>query len=102
MGIVLRNRSPHLLTVLDARALEPRDSLVRQVGTRLAPWNPKPCPRVFSCPIVGFLTGPYGAAHPVAVAVGPGRMLAAAAQLPLGELRAGGHIVDRSRKSPGV
>ena len=61
IGVELRNRSRHPVTVVDVRALEPPRTLVHQVGTRLVPWSPPTCPDSRSCPGFTFFRPSYGA-----------------------------------------
>ena len=72
IGIVLRNRSGRSVRIVDALTVEPVGSLVRQIGTRLVPWNPPRCSGSRSCPAFGFLRSSYGAVQPAAVTVAPG------------------------------
>jgi hypothetical protein len=76
IGIVLRNTSHQTVTLVDVRTLDPVRSLVRQHGTRLIDWNPPPCTGRHSCPAIGFLRGPFGAAKPEPVSVRPTRQAA--------------------------
>jgi hypothetical protein len=71
-GIVLRNSSRHAVTVIDARTIDPPHSLVHQTGTRLVPWNPRPCPQnVVGCPQQTFFRAVFGPARPRPVTVAP-------------------------------
>lgn len=54
LGIVLTNESPEPVTLLDVRAVLPRDRFVRQIGTRMVAFNPSPCPADASCPAPAF------------------------------------------------
>jgi hypothetical protein len=72
VGIIVRNRSRERVTIVDARALEPPQSLIHQVGTHLQEWNPPPCSGRHSCPGIGFLRRPFSAARPAPVTLGAG------------------------------
>lgn len=75
VGLVLRNRSDRKLTVVDARTLDPLGTLVHNVGTRLVPWNPPPCPGSVrhSCPVQAFLRHSFGGGRPDPVKAEPGK-----------------------------
>jgi hypothetical protein len=74
VDIVLRNSSRQTLTVIDARTIDPPHSLVHQVGTSLASWNPPACPaHVLGCPQYSPFRGFYGADRPKPVTVRPHR-----------------------------
>jgi hypothetical protein len=77
VGVVLRNESSQPMTVTNVRAVFPRNSVVRQIGTRLVAFNPV-C-RTPSCPAPGFLDSRQHAVVPSALQVAPGK--AAGAQL---------------------
>lgn len=71
LGIVLRNRSREMVTLLDVQAQSPRGSLVQQIGAVLRPWNPPRCPGTHSCPGYGFLRSPYSDNHPSPLTIAP-------------------------------
>jgi hypothetical protein len=71
VGVVLHNESPQPVTLTDVRALIPRKSVVRQVGTRLVAFNPV-C-RTASCPAPGFLDPRQHVVVPSALQVAPGK-----------------------------
>lgn len=71
IGIVLRNHSGEKLALLDVSTPSDPSSLVQQVGTLLASWNPPPCNGAHSCPAFGFLRPPYRAHRPSAIEVRP-------------------------------
>jgi hypothetical protein len=76
--VVLRNRTHRQLTIEDVRAVVPQGSVVRQLGTHLAPFfrcHPY-------CPRHQVLHGPFGAGRPAPVWVRPTR--AAQAELTFG------------------
>lgn len=85
MGIVLRNRSRLPVTVVDVATSQPASSLIHQIGTRLVPWDPPPCPtNARGCPGLSFLRPPYAAVRPVAVSVAPGETVAVQLNYQLG------------------
>jgi hypothetical protein len=60
------------VTVIDVRVVFPRNSVLRQLGTRLVAFNPV-C-RTPSCPAPGFLDqSKLGAVRPSALEVAPGK-----------------------------
>lgn len=73
IGIVLRNGSARRVTVVDVHTPEPAGGLVSQIGTRLVPWNPKPCRGRLGCPLITFLRSSFGAVRPAALVVAPGK-----------------------------
>jgi hypothetical protein len=84
IGIVLHNRSPRPVTLVDARAVEPARTLVHQIGATLLPWNPPACTGNHSCPLVAFLREPFAAAAPRPVTVGGGKGVAVQLDFRLG------------------
>lgn len=71
VGVVLHNESSQPVTVTDVRAVFPRNSVVRQIGTRLVAFNPV-C-RTPSCPAPGFLDSRQYVVMPSALQVAPGK-----------------------------
>jgi hypothetical protein len=71
VGIVLHNKSSQPVTLTNARAVFPRDSVVRQIGTRLVAFNPV-C-RTPSCAAPGFLDSRQNVVMPSALEVAPGK-----------------------------
>lgn len=71
VGIVLHNESSQPVTLTEVRAVFPRDSVVRQIGTRLVAFNPV-C-RTPSCPAPGFLDSRRHVVRPKALQVAPGK-----------------------------
>lgn len=71
VGVVLHNESSQPVTLTDVRAVSPRRSVVRQIGTRLLAFNPV-C-RTPSCPAPGFLDWRQRAVMPSALQVAPGK-----------------------------
>lgn len=71
VGVVLHNESSQPVTLTDVRAVFPRNSVVRQVGTRLVSFNPV-C-RTASCPAPGFLDSRPYVAVPSALQIAPGK-----------------------------
>jgi len=88
VGIVLRNRSGSALEVEDVLAVEPLGTLVHQIGTRLLPWNPPPCPKNASCPGPMLQLSPFTAATPKPRRVAAGRSIAAVLDYRLGSCSA--------------
>ena len=71
LGLLLRNTSRGTLVVTNARLLEPRRTLVHQIGTRFHPWHVFKCPPGAMCPAHGFpLKGGPARPRPFSVAVG--------------------------------
>jgi hypothetical protein len=74
LGIVLTNNASQPVTLTDVRAVLPHGSVIRQLGTALAAWDPRPCTTP-SCPAPGGgITQPRsdGALRPKALTVAPG------------------------------
>ena len=71
VGVVLHNESSHPVTMTDVRAVFPRNSVVRQIGTRLVAFNPV-C-RTPSCAAPGFLDSRQHVVMPSALDVAPGK-----------------------------
>lgn len=72
VGVVLHNDSSQPMTMTDVRAVLPRYSVVRQIGTRLVAFNPV-C-HTPSCPAHGFLDqSKLGVMRPSALQVAPGK-----------------------------
>lgn len=86
--VVLRNRGSTTVLVRDARVLEPPGTLVHQIGTRLQPWRPPPCPRNASCLAYVPPFGPFAAAAPRPLNVPPGKSLGVELDFRLGSCAA--------------
>jgi hypothetical protein len=71
VGVVLHNESSQPVTLTDVRAVFSRNSVLRQIGTRLVAFNPV-C-RTPSCPAPGFLDLRQYVVRPRALQVGPGK-----------------------------
>ena len=81
LGIMLTNNAPQPVTLTDVRAVLPHGSVVRQIGTGLTAFSPRPCTTP-SCPGPGggiTQPGRNGALRPKPVSVESGE--AAAVQL---------------------
>jgi hypothetical protein len=79
IGIVLDNRSGEEIVVTQVRAVEPQDSVTRQIGTLLQPWRRPTCPPgAFSCPFAGFELRPFATAAPQPVRVEAGKTISVA------------------------
>lgn len=72
LGLLLENRSGARLVVTGARVVEPRGTLVHQIGTRFHRWNPPACPPGAFCPAYGFPLQSR-AVHPRPFAVARGK-----------------------------
>ncbi len=69
LGLLLGNKSRGKLVVTDARVLEPRRTLIHQIGTRFHPWHVFKCPPGAMCPAHVFsLEGGPARPHPFALA----------------------------------
>src|SRR5690348_12850651 len=64
IGVFLKNRSRGPVVVEDVRAVEPPQTLVHQIGTRLHPWSPPVCTGNHSCPLAVPPFGPFTSAVP--------------------------------------
>jgi hypothetical protein len=71
VGVVLHNESSQPLALTDVRAVLQRNSVVRQIGTRIVAFNPV-C-RTPSCPAPGFLDSRQHVVMPSALQVAPGK-----------------------------
>ena len=71
LGLLLHNRSRTRLVVTNVRVLEPRRTLIQQIGTRFHRWDPPTCPPGASCPAYGFGMRPH-AYRPRPFTVAPG------------------------------
>jgi hypothetical protein len=71
VGVVLHNESSQPVTLTEVRAVLPRNSVVRQIGTRLVAFNPV-C-RTPSCAAPGFLDSRQHVVRPSALTVAPGK-----------------------------
>ena len=81
IGIVLTNEASQSVTLTNVRAVFPHGSVIRQLGTALVAFNPRPCTTP-SCPPPGggiSQARSYGAIRPRALQVASGK--AAAVQL---------------------
>jgi hypothetical protein len=54
VGILLKNMSGERLTITGARVIEPRRTLIHQIGTQFHVWDPPKCPPGAFCPAYGF------------------------------------------------
>jgi len=81
LGIVLTNDASQPVTLTEVRALFPHGSVIRQLGTALAAFNPRPCTTPSCPPPGGGISQPrsFGALRPNALQVASGK--AAAVQL---------------------
>jgi len=83
--VAIRNRSHRPLVVRDVRVLEPLGTLVHQIGARLQPWRPPPCPRDESCPAYAPPFGPYVARTPRPLRVAAGKSFGVELDFRLGD-----------------
>lgn len=82
--VFLQNRLHTPVVVEDVRAIEPPGTLVHQIGTRLHRWTPPVCTGNHSCPLRVPPFGPFTAATPRPVRVGPGGQVAVELDFRLG------------------
>ncbi len=72
LGVLVANKTHSRLVLTQARVLEPRRTLVHQLGAQFHRWNPPTCPPGAMCPAYVFPIRP-GAKSPHPLAVAPGR-----------------------------
>jgi hypothetical protein len=86
IAVIVTNKAGEPITLLQARAILPHDSPLRQIGTRLVSFKPFVCPRGALCPAVDPIgPGPYGVpARPLPLQVAPGREALAQVHLRFG------------------
>lgn len=74
IAVIVTNKAGAPITLERARAILPRHSPLRQIGTRLAAFTPFVCPPGAMCPFHDPIgPGPYGvSARPVPLGVAPG------------------------------
>ena len=53
IGLFLENHAHGRIVIVSVRVIEPRHTLIHQIGTQFHRWHPVPC-RTFSCPAQGF------------------------------------------------
>lgn len=75
IAVIVTNKAGGRITLEGARALIPRRSPLRRIGSRLIAFEPFVCPPGASCPfVVPIGPGPYGVpARPVPLALVPGQ-----------------------------
>jgi len=89
-GLLFRNGSQRRLTVVDVRVVEPKLSLIHQIGTRLLAFKrDRPSCGGRGCQLDDRLSlrRPYGAVRAVPVAIAPGEDLRAQINFELGSCR---------------
>jgi len=74
IGILLKNMSGKRLEITSARVVEPRRTLIHQIGTQFHVWNPPKCPPGAFCPAYGFPLRSH-VAHPTPFVLGRGKRL---------------------------
>lgn len=74
IAVIVTNKAGSPITLERARAIVPRHSPLRQIGTRLSAFKPAGCPPGANCPFIDPIgPGPYGVpASPVPLSVAPG------------------------------
>jgi hypothetical protein len=74
LAVIVTNKAGAPITLERARAILPRQSPLRQIGTRLTAFKPFVCPPGALCPFIDPIgPGPYGvAARPLPLTVEPG------------------------------
>jgi hypothetical protein len=74
LAVIVTNKAGAPITLERARAILPRQSPLRQIGTRLTPFKPFVCPPGANCPFIDPIgPGPYGVpARPIPLTVEPG------------------------------
>lgn len=72
LGLLLENRSGARLVITGAHVVEPRHTLIHQIGTRFHRWSPPKCPPGAFCPAYGFSLQ-AGASQPRPFAVARGK-----------------------------
>jgi len=78
IGIVLRNRSDSPVVVTNVRAVEPRDTVIEQIGTHLLSFQLPSCSTGISCAGAGFGLNPFAGTAPRPVSVDAGKEVAVA------------------------
>jgi hypothetical protein len=75
LAVIVTNKAGAPITVEGARAILPRHSPLRQIGTRLTAFKPFVCPHGALCPATDPIgQPPYGVpARPLPLTVAPGR-----------------------------
>ena len=74
IGLFLRNTAHGRIVIVGVRVVEPRHTLIHQIGTQFHRWHPFKCPDGSYCPAQGFGLQPR-VFHPRPFSIGRGREL---------------------------